>query len=894
MRPPASILLAAGLLACAAARPLAGREEAPPLLQLPEDVRPLRYALAVELVPSRDRFRGEVAIEVELSVARRVLWLHARDLHVTSAEVETPDGGRTPARLDQVTSEGVARLALASPLGPGRATLRFAWDGAWGDTALAGLYRSRGGQDAYVVTQFEAIAARRAFPCFDEPRFKTPFEITLTVAATDTAVSNAPVASQDPLDGGLKRVRFAPTRPLPTYLVFLGTGPFDVVSTTIPPNEVRATPLALRGLAPRGRGKDLAFGLQVGSDALVALERWFGSPYPYEKLDLVAASSFAWGGMENAGAILLKDRLLLFEEGRSDEGLRGGIATVLAHEISHQWFGDSVTLPWWTDTWLNESFAELLGSRIASQLGPQWGVELDQQRAVEWAMRTDALSSARAIRQPLERTEEIGDLFDELTYDKGEAVLRSFARWMGEDRFQAGLRRYVAAHAYGIGSTEDLLASLSEAAGRDLATPFRSFIDQPGVPLVAARVRCGGGGATVALSQGRYRPRGSSAPGAAWQVPVCIRYGVDGPARERCMLVPPGGATLELGAACPAWVFPDAGGTGYYRWTLAPEDLARLRAAGPGVLSAAERLSLARAVRAAQRAGALPFAEAMDTLAMLARDPDDAVAGAGMDAISELRRTWFRDGGREPLERAARALYRPVVRGGSLFEAAAGETEEQRRLRVRAVEFLAVVARDPEVRAEAARRGRAFAGLAEGEFQPAAVSPDLAAVALEVAVEDGGADLYAALLARLGTTSDGAQRHRILQALAPRAGWDGPDALWRDPRVLPGERLYLLAFTERPDIQRHAFQALRRELDQAISLVPSAEIGLLPEAAAEVCDAAGLEEARFLLEPAAARHPEMRMTVANVLEGIRLCLAERAADGAAAGAWFQAASSGTP
>ncbi len=891
-RPGAAPLFGAALLACATTgspAPTATAED-PPLLQLPPAVRPVRYALEIEVDPSADRFQGTATIEVALDAPRRTIWLHARDLRVESATAELGAEPAVPVRLEQVTSEGVARVTLPRTAPAGRAVLRFRWSGAWGDDQVSGLYRIAVGADRYAVTQLEAIYARRVFPCFDEPRFKTPFQVTLTVNETHLAVSNAPVVGEASLGGGRKRVRFADTKPLPTYLVFLGVGPFDVASATIPPSGVRAAPLATRGLAPRGRGGELSFGLALAGDLLVALEQWFGLPYPYEKLDLVAVPSTAWGGMENAGAILFRDSYLLFEEGRSEEDRRRRIANLMAHEISHQWFGNLVTLPWWTDAWLNESFGEFFGARIAHRYRPEWGIDLLQAGWVEEAMRTDGLASARAIRQPLRRTEEISDLFDNLTYDKGQAVLGAFERWMGEERFRRGLGEYLATHAHGTASVDDLLASLSRAAGRDVARPLLGFVEQPGIPLVTVHVACDARGARAELGQRRYRPRGAVAVEAAWQIPVCLRFSAQGSVAENCALVEPEGATVELGPTCPDWLFPDAGGVGYYRWSLSPEDLGRLLASGRAHLEAAERLSLARSVRAARRAGALPFQAAMDALAALAGDPEADVAGAGMDETAAVRELI------DPADRAAaeatgRRLYRPALAGRSGFDAPPGETEAARRLRLRAVTFLALVARDPEVRREAARRGADYIGLASGAFRPEAVSPDLAGLALEVAVQEEGAPVFDALLGRLPGIADGPRRRQVLlalsgaehPALAARAA-----SLWRDSQLTPNERMFLILLREGPGPRRRAFEEVRSHLDEIASVVPATWLSLLPLTADRFCDAERLAEARAVFEPALARHPSMRLNVANVLERIQLCIAEREADAAAATTWLRA------
>src|SRR3989442_3961937 len=313
--------------------------EAPPLLQLPRDVHPVRYALSMRIVPTEERFSGTADIEVALDAPRSVLWLHGRGLHVTSARV-----AEASAASGQVNAEGLARLVLARPVGPGKATLHVAWDRQF-DPQIVGLYLAQEGGERYAYTQFEAADARRAFPGFDEPGFKTPFDVTLRVPSADVAVANTLPLDEQPAGPGLKRVRFAATRPLPTYLLLWAVGPFDVVTPApLPPNEVRSRPLQVRGVAPKGRGGELDFALKTGADLLVRLERYFGIEFPFEKLDHVAAPDYTYGAMENAGAILYREDILLFAPGVSAEQTGKPIASVMSHEMAHQWFGDLVTL----------------------------------------------------------------------------------------------------------------------------------------------------------------------------------------------------------------------------------------------------------------------------------------------------------------------------------------------------------------------------------------------------------------------------------------------------------------------------------------------------------------------------------------------------------------------
>ncbi|WP_041453913.1 M1 family metallopeptidase [Anaeromyxobacter dehalogenans] len=894
-------LLALGARAAAAAAAPPGapaptgpgaEEERPPLLQLPGGVRPVRYALDLEVVPAREdgiRGRAEIAVVLERPLAR--IWLHARDLAVSEVTVEQAGGERVPGRLTQVHPSGVARLDLPRAVGPGPATIRLAWSAPWGPTG-AGSFRAREGDDLYASTQFEAVEARRAFPCFDEPRFKTPFEVTLTVPAGLVAISNAPERGSEPAAGGLRRVRYSATRPIPTYLVFWTVGPYDVVDAPAPPNEIRRTPLPVRYVVPRRRAADVAFAREAGQALLPELERWFGTPFPYPKLDHIALPGFPLA-MENPGAISYVESALLFDARRQGPDERRWIADTMAHEMSHHWFGDLVTLPWWTEIWLNESFAQWMGTRAVQRWQPSWGADVAAVRGTTRAMRQDELAATRAILKPLARIEEVEGQFDAMSYQKGAALLGMIERWVGEVPFRDGVRRYLAAHEDGTGSTDALLAEISAAAGRDVAGPFRTFLSQPGVPRVEAAVACEASGARVRLRQARALPRGSAVPaGGAWRIPVCLRYEAAGAVRERCTLLEEAEGTLALPEGCPAWLMPDAGAAGYYAWALPPADLARLRARGLARLGTLERLSFARAVAAAARAGALPYADAMDALTALARDPRPEVAAAPIEALEHAHDWLVAPADRPAVEAVARRLYRPVLaRLG--WSARPGESGAVRDLRGRVVRLLAVTGRDPGVRREAARRGAAYAGMADGKLHPEAVDPELVAIALAVAVQDLGRPAFDAVLARARSASDLATRERLLPALAAA---DDPDLARRFAAVVAGDELPLLervgavldlhAVRGDPAFAARRLALLAENVDAWAAGLPPFMAARLPAIASGACSGEDAARVEALFAGRAAALPGVEPMVARAVEQIRLCAAGREADAGPASAWF--------
>src|SRR5712692_2804952 len=638
------------LAACVALQPAPpAKPEPPPPGPLPRDVRPLHYTLALQIDPDQPRFSGTAEIAVELRQRRQELWIHGRGLHMTEA---TADGA--PARYEQMTDDGVARLSLPKALGPGRTMLRFAWDAAF-DPQLAGLYLVKAAGVNYAFTQFEDIDARRAFPCFDDPGFKTPFDVTLTVPAADTAVANTLPLEEQPARAGLKSIRYAATLPLPTYLLAWSVGPFDVVTPLpLPPNEIRKRPLRVRGIAAKGRGPELAYARETGNQLLVELERWFGRELPYDKLDHIAVPDYTFGAMENAAAITYREAFLLFKEGVGSADQKATIAHGIAHETAHQWFGDLVTLRWWDDAWLNESYATWMDHKIVESWNPALLSRVELLKNTGKAMGADSLASARAIRQPVETNAEIANAFSSsIAYYKGASVLEMFERWVGAPSFQKGVRAYIDAHANGSGSTDELLASISRVAGREVGTPFHTFLDQPGVPLVEARLSCAEK-PRLLLKQSRYLPVGSEGDRKkTWQIPFCVRSSLG----EQCTLLTSAEGAMDL-PGCPQWLVPNADASGYYRWSLGREDLARLAGAR---LTLRERISLGQNLAAAVKSGDLRASDALPALEPLARDPEGPVATEPMQFLGSLAR-YVSDDALSALRRYSAALYRDAYR----------------------------------------------------------------------------------------------------------------------------------------------------------------------------------------------------------------------------------------
>ncbi|MDT7834883.1 M1 family metallopeptidase [Aquabacterium sp. OR-4] len=770
------------LITLAAAAPVHAATRTParaaPLpMRLPEGVRPTAYRLSLVVDPAQPTHRGEVEIDITLSKPSGTVLLHAKDLRITAAWAET-GAHRRAAQVRQRDPERI-ELRLPRPLPAGKAVLGLSFEGRLQDKDVYGLFRQRDREDAAAAapgggwaafTQFEATGARLAFPLFDEPGFKLPWSLSLTVPEGLTAVANMPVTSESPAAGGRKRVQFATTPPLPAYLLAFAVGDFGVREA--PASSPAGTPI--RFVVPRGREAEAEFAAGITGRVLEQLERYFDMPYPYAKLDSLAIPvTVGFSAMEHPGLVTYASTLMLAPPGQASASFRQEYTSTAAHELAHQWFGNLVTMAWWDDLWLNESFASWLGDRITAQVLPDAGWDAAPAHARRWAMRADRLASARRIEQPVRVDEDMGNLWDAITYQKGQAVLGMAEGWLGEARFREGVQRYMQRHAWGHATSADFFAALGTGASGtgtpqptpdDAALPaaIRSFTTQAGIPLLHATLQCTAGQPPqLLLAQSRLLPLGSPAvagPPTRWQVPVRVRT----PAGLTRLMLDAPQATLTLpDADCPAWLNANADGSGYYRVAYAADGLARLTSASTlASLTIGEALTLIDDAAGLHDAGQIDTAAALAVVQAFAGHPRRAVVEAAAELLAHLK----------PLAEAGAARTAYAARWQAAFgeraralgwRARPGDGDDANLLRAELLPRLAELGDDAVLRAEA--RALTLAWLADAEAH--ALSSDLRRATLSAAALDGDAALFDALLATLRRSSDRTLRSDLLSAL---------------------------------------------------------------------------------------------------------------------------------
>ena len=591
--------------------------------QLPLGVRPTHYDVA--LVPNLGAatFSGHVSIAIDVARTTRRITLNAADLEFKAAELAGGPAARLFAapQIEVAAQAQTATFTFDRPIAPGSYRLTLDYTGRI-NTQASGLfvieYDTAAGRERALYTQYENAEARRVFPCWDEPAYKAIFTLEAVVPTGQMTVSNMPIARENELGEGRKRVRFAPSPPMSTYLLFFASGDFERATA-----RVGATELGV--ITRRGALLQAAFALDSSVATLREFNDYFALPYPLPKLDNVASpgGSQAFDAMENWGAIYYFERAMLLDPTIATEATRRRVFTVVAHEIAHQWFGDLVTMRWWDDLWLNEGFASWMEGRTTERIHPEWNTRLNAVNVREDAMALDALASTHPIVQHVATPEAANQTFDHITYEKGEAVIRMLEGYVGAEAWRAGVRRYLEEHAYGSAVSDDLWRAVGAAAGKPVTAVAHDFTLQRGVPLIRVeQAACVGGRTTLELAQGEFTKDRPQKQPLRWRVPV-IAASLAAPTPVR-QLVSGGKATLTVAGCGP--VIVNAGQSGYFRTLYAPAQFAAI-AADFAAVAPIDQLGILADSWALGLAGLQPASGALDLANAVPADADPQVTG---------------------------------------------------------------------------------------------------------------------------------------------------------------------------------------------------------------------------------------------------------------------------
>lgn len=735
--------------------------------RLAKTVVPTRYQLLIDADPARDRFNGEVTITVEVRQPTDAIVLHAHQLQAGGAMLADASGLR-PLKVLPDEARQTWRLVPedGQPIAAGHQRIEIDYTGTVQKTGQ-GLFRAdyrdlSAPADApparTLATQLEAIYARTVLPAFDEAVFRAVFELSVRAPAGQQVVANMPLQAETPEpDGRSVLHRFEPTPPMPSYLLAFTIGRFDVL-------EGSAGTLPLRILTAPGKREQARFALQATGQLLGYFTDYFGQPYALPKLDQHAVPSTRWGAMEDWGLISYAESGLLVDPERSTPDTPRRVFNLLAHEIAHQWFGNLVTAASWEEIWLNEAFATWMATRASEHFHPEWQVRLRERGWVEETMAEDSGRATRAIRSGRVDEQAIWDVFDNITYAKGGAVLSMIEQWLGPEVFQRGLAAYMADRRFSNATAGDLWHHIGQAAGRDVRRVAASWTDQRGFPLVSVASRCVRGQTEVTLAQRRFTTSPDGVAPRTWHIPVRLARGDE---VSTVMLDQPRRA-VRLPGCSDAPLLANAGGRGFYRVQYTPAHQ-RVLAGAFAQLAPADRVALMADAFALARAGAAPLEGWFALLAATSGVHDDSRGALltmalrsleSLDAVAEGLPVQQR------LHEAARALMAPeLARLG--WQPAEGEGSEPRALRNLLIRQLAAFG-DAEVLAQAQRLFDADE--AGTERLPAAIRSGV--IGAVGARADG--TRFAQLLQRLQTAQGDEDRWTYARALA--AGRDEAQA----------------------------------------------------------------------------------------------------------------------
>ena len=784
--------------------------------RLPEVARPENYKLTFNPDMESAKFEGEETITARVLKPTSDITLNAADIDFHDVTI-TSGGATQKAKVTPEKEKEMVVLSVEKPLPAGPATIHITYTGVL-NNEMRGLYLGKDDQGRkYVSSQFEATDARRAFPGFDEPDYKATFDITVIADKGLATISNQKIASDTPGPGNKHTVRFATTAKMSDYLAALVVGNFDYL-------EGEADGIPIRVYVTTGKKEMGHFALEVSQDILKYYDNYFGIKYPYGKLDLVGIPDFSAGAMENTGCITFREVLLLMDEKQGSTGLKKTIASVIAHEMAHQWFGDLVTMKWWDDVWLNEGFATWMSSKPVEKIKPEWNADLDDVSGTGGTMNVDSLANTRPIHQAAETPAQIQELFDGIAYGKTASVLRMLESYMGEEAFRTGVNYYLKQHQYGNATASDFWDAQAKTSKKPIDRIMPTWVEQAGLPIVNVKSQCSGSSTNVELSQQRYfvdRAKFSEPNDQLWQIPLCIKGSASN--APKCELMTKREETFTL-PGCSTWVLGNAGATGYYRSGYQPEAVRSLSADLETKLSPGERISLQNDIWASVRVGREPVGDYLAFAQGLKGDRNRAVLEDVLGRLTYIREYLVSDSDSDAFRAWLQQLLTPVLKDVG-WEPKPGESDEERTLRTRIIGSLGYDARDPEVLAEARKiTDKALA-------DPSSVDHELAGTAFGLAALNGDQGMYDKLMASL---KDQKSPEEYYQHLYTLAAFTNPQLLQRtldyaiSPDVRSQDALQLVtAVMQNPAGQELAWDFIRKNwpaMEKAGGPFASAEI----------------------------------------------------------------------
>ncbi len=720
--------------------------------RLPQGIVPDHYDLAFTPDLQKATFAGEESIDVKVQARTASVTLNAIEIDIQEASVTQGDNTQT-ATVTFYPEKQQVTLAVDGGLEPGLASIHIKFSGTLNDK-LRGFYLAKTQLRKYAVTQFESTDARRAFPSFDEPALKAKFDIRLIIDRSDTAISNGYIKADVSGPGADKHTLiFSTTPPMSTYLVAMAVGDFQC-------SEGSADNIPIRVCGTPDKKPLQAAALRYAEEVLKYYNQYYGIPYPFKKLDIVGAPDFEAGAMENTAAIFYRESLLFIDDDNSSVNLHQLVFEVLAHEMAHQWFGDLVTMKWWDNIWLNEGFATWMALKPSQALHPEWNAALDAVGELNRALTVDSLRNTHPIRARAETPEEINELFDGISYQKGAAVLRMVESYVSPEVFRRGVNAYLRKFSYANASAEDFWSAMTTASGLPVNRIMPTFVDQAGQPLVSVKSTCVTPPAAsapkrrsrrsrrqakphpkteITVSQQRFWADPMTARGKElWVIPVCVK--AEG-AKPFCQIFSQSAQTLPV-AGCATWVFTNANASGYYRTQYDRADLEKLGSVATTELTASERISLLNDESALLGPGKESVARYLDLVGALSQDAERAVVESYSPELRLIGDYLVNDTNQAPFRAWIRATFNPMFAKIG-WTPASGERADARLLRTDLIYLLGRVGHDPAI------MSRSVELATEYVKNPHAMDPSIAGDVLLVAARSNDTKLFEGYLAVL-------------------------------------------------------------------------------------------------------------------------------------------------
>ncbi len=689
--------------------------------RLPQTVVPDHYELKLTPDLKAATFSGEEQIDVEMKEPSTRITLNSTEIEFQGATIKA-GGKEQKATISSDKEKEQTTFTVAEPIPAGKATLSIHYTGML-NNELRGFYLSKTEKRNYAVTQFESTDARRAYPSFDEPAFKATYDVTMVVDKGDTVISNSLIKSDTPGPGDNKHtIAFDSTPKMSTYLVAFLVGDFQCTGD-------EQDGVKIRVCSTPDKVELTHFGVEIAKYVLHYYNNYFGIPYPLKKLDLIGLPDFEAGAMENFGAITYRETALLIDAKTASIGAKKEVASIIAHEMAHQWFGDLVTMQWWNNVWLNEGFATWMSNKPVAAMHPEWNFDQDVISGESDTLNLDAQPTTHAIRAKAETREEIEQMFDGISYGKASEVLLTVENYLGEETFRKGVHAYLAAHLYGNATAEDFWNALTTTSHKPVDKIMSSLVGQPGEPILTFGKPAGD---RVSVSQKRFFLSPSSQVDAAqkWTIPVCFRTASG---NQTCELLTPG--ETELRAPTADLFFANATGKGYYRTEYPADVYANIVAHVETDLKPTERISLIGDEWAQVHAGKATVGDYMNLVSAVKADKSATVVDTALGNVDPI---YSRIASTKQEKEGIAAWLRTTVSPeyAKLGPATDMDTPNTREMRARLFGVLGYYGKDPAVLAQA----KEIAGKYLAD--PGSVDATMGQTALSIAARNGNAEMF--------------------------------------------------------------------------------------------------------------------------------------------------------